>query len=128
MGQKVNPISFRLGTVKTWKSRWYASNKDFGVFLEEDLKIRDYIKKKLDFAGITDVIIERASEKIRILLRSSRPGVVIGRRGAEIEKLKEDLHALTKKQILLDVEEVKNQNQKIKKRNKILGGPSGTKS
>ena len=108
MGQKVNPISFRLGVIKTWKSRWFANSKNFGQLLEEDLKIRDYLKKKLDYAGITDVDIERASEKIRIILHTSRPGIVIGRRGAEIEKLKEDLNQLTNKNVLLDVEEVKN--------------------
>ncbi len=108
MGQKVNPISFRLGVIKTWQSRWFASNKNFGQFLEEDLKIRDYIKKKFDFAGITDVIIERASEKIRIVLHTARPGVVIGRRGAEIEKIKENIGKITGKNVLVDVEEVKN--------------------
>ena len=108
MGQKVNPISFRLGVIKTWKSRWFANKKNFGKFLEEDISIRTYIKKTLDYAGITEVEIERASEKVRIVLKTSRPGVVIGRRGAEIEKLKEDLSKITNKNVLLDVEEIKN--------------------
>ncbi|MCK5707209.1 MAG: 30S ribosomal protein S3 [Candidatus Aureabacteria bacterium] len=108
MGQKVNPISFRLGTIKTWSSKWFAESKNFGKLLEEDLQIRKYIKKKLDFASITEVLIERASEKVRVVLKSARPGVVIGRRGAEIEKIKEDLAKITKKNVLLDVEEVKN--------------------
>jgi small subunit ribosomal protein S3 len=108
VGQKVNPISFRLGVTKTWSSRWFANKKQFGQLLEEDVRIREYIQKKLDFAGITDIEIERASEKIRIILHTARPGIVIGRRGAEIEKLKEDLTNITKKNVFLDVEEVKN--------------------
>jgi small subunit ribosomal protein S3 len=108
VGQKVNPISFRLGVTKTWSSRWFANKKQFGQLLEEDGRIREYIQKKLDFAGITDIEIERASEKIRIILHTARPGIVIGRRGAEIEKLKEDLTNITKKNVFLDVEEVKN--------------------
>ena len=108
MGQKVNPISFRLGVIKSWESRWFANNKNFGDVLEEDLKIRDFLKKKLEYAGITRIDIERASERVRIILHTARPGLVIGRRGAEIEKLKDELTKITNKSILLDVEEVKN--------------------
>jgi len=108
VGQKVNPISFRLGVIKSWESRWFANNKNFGDVLEEDLKIRDFLKKKLEYAGITRIDIERASERVRIILHTARPGLVIGRRGAEIEKLKDELTKITNKSILLDVEEVKN--------------------
>ncbi len=108
MGQKVNPISFRLGVIKTWDSRWFANGKDFGSTLEEDLKIRDFLKKKLEYAGITKIGIERASERVRIILHTARPGLVIGRRGSEIEKLKEEINKITNKSVLIDVEEVKN--------------------
>ena len=96
MGQKVHPTGFRLAINKSWVSRWYAEN-DFGKFLQEDLKIRKYLKKKLYQAGISKIAIERATNKIRINIFTSRPGMVIGRKGAEIDQLKKELQGLTDK-------------------------------
>ena len=106
MGQKVHPIGFRLGINKTWVSRWYAEN-DFGKLLQEDLSIRKYLKKKLYQAGVSKIEIERATSKIRINIFTSRPGMVIGRKGAEIDQLKKELQALTDKEIYINIHEVK---------------------
>ena len=107
MGQKVNPIGFRVGVYKTWKSRWYADKKQYADLLHEDIKIRSIVKKKLYFTGVPKIIIERASNKCRIKIFTARPGIVIGRKGAEIEKLKEELAKVTQKEIQVDIEEVK---------------------
>ncbi len=107
MGQKVNPIGFRVGVYKTWKSRWYADKKQYADLLHEDIKIREIVKKKLYFTGVPKIIIERASNRCRITIFTARPGIVIGRKGAEIEKLKEELAAVTTKEIQVDIEEVK---------------------
>ena len=106
MGQKVHPIGFRLGINRTWVSRWYAEN-DFGKLLQEDLTIRKYLKKKLYQAGVSKIEIERATSKIRINIFTSRPGMVIGRKGAEIDQLKKELQALTDKEIYINIHEVK---------------------
>jgi len=106
VGQKVHPIGFRLGINKTWVSRWYAEN-DFGKLLQEDLTIRKYLKKKLYQAGVSKIEIERATSKIRINIFTSRPGMVIGRKGAEIDQLKKELQALTDKEIYINIHEVK---------------------
>ena len=106
MGQKVHPIGFRLGINKTWTSRWYAE-KEFGKLLQEDLTIRKYLKKKLSQAGFSKVEIERATKKIRINIFTSRPGMVIGRKGAEIDQLKKELQAITDKEIYINIHEVK---------------------
>jgi len=106
VGQKVHPIGFRLGINKTWVSRWYAEN-DFGKLLQEDLTIRKYLKKKLYQAGVSKIEIERATNKIRINIFTSRPGMVIGRKGAEIDQLKKELQALTDKEIYINIHEVK---------------------
>ncbi|KPJ61532.1 MAG: 30S ribosomal protein S3 [Deltaproteobacteria bacterium DG_8] len=107
MGQKVHPIGFRLGINKGWTSRWYAE-KNFGKLLQEDLTIRKYLKKKLYQAGISKVEIERATNKIKINIFSSRPGMVIGRKGAEIDQLKKELQNITDKEIYINIHEVKN--------------------
>ena len=107
MGQKVNPIGFRVGVYKTWKSKWYADKKQYADLLHEDIKIREIVKKKLYFTGVPKIIIERASNRCRITIFTARPGIVIGRKGAEIEKLKEELSAVTSKEIQVDIEEVK---------------------
>lgn len=107
MGQKVNPIGFRVGVTQDWKSRWFAEKKDFGEFLGEDLKIRKYIKNKLSFAGVSKILIDKSSDKIKITIASSRPGIIIGRRGEAIDKLKEEVGAFTDKEIHIDIEEVK---------------------
>ena len=106
MGQKVHPTGFRLSINKSWVSRWYAEN-DFGKFLQEDLKIRKYLKKKLYQAGISKITIERATNKIRINIFTSRPGMVIGRKGSEIDQLKKELQGLTDKEVHINIHEVK---------------------
>lgn len=106
MGQKVHPIGFRLGINRTWISRWYAE-KDFGKLLQEDLAIRKYLKKKLQQAGISKIEIERATKKTRINIFTSRPGIVIGRKGTEIDKLKKELLRLTDKEVFINIIEVK---------------------
>ena len=94
MGQKVHPFGLRLGYNKTWRSRWYAK-KDYGVLLHEDLRLKKELKKKLGHAGVSNVEIERAGNKIRITIYTSRPGIIIGRKGSEIDKLKADLQKRT---------------------------------
>src|SRR3989338_7871897 len=95
MGQKVHPISFRLGVNKTWSSLWYAGKKDFAKFLHEDLKVRKHVLKTFAQAAVAKVEIERASDKIRINIHTARPGVIIGRKGADIDRLREDLQVMT---------------------------------
>lgn len=108
MGQKVNPYVLRLGINRNWRSLWYADRKDFQNNVIEDSKIRAYIKKKFIQASVSYVVIERLAEKIKILIASARPGIIIGRRGADIEKLKADLSGLTKREMTVDVIEIKN--------------------
>ena len=108
MGQKVHPYSFRLGYIRTWKSRWFADKKSFPVFLREDLKIRKHVKAKLPTAAISSVEVERASDKLRVFIHTARPGIIIGRRGAEIDKLRDELQTMTGKQIFIDIKEIKN--------------------
>lgn len=110
MGQKVHPYGFRVGYIYDWKSRWFANKQDFPKLLLEDVKIRKYIKKALSTAAVSKIEVERASEKIRILIYTARPGIIIGRRGAEIEKLKEELRKITTKEILIDIKDIKNPN------------------
>jgi len=107
LGQKVNPIGFRITVTKDWRSKWYSGKKEFGDLLHEDLAIRKYIEKHLASAGIPDVTIRRDSNRVQITMRTSRPGIVIGRKGAEIDKHKEALMDITNKEILIDVEEIK---------------------
>ncbi len=110
MGQKVHPYGFRLGIVKGWKSQWFADKKTYADLLHEDFKIRKYIKKTLAQAAVANITIERAANRLRIKIHSARPGVIIGRRGAEIDKLKEELQGITQKEIFIDIAEVKNPN------------------
>jgi len=107
MGQKTHPIGLRVGVTKDWRSKWYADKKEFGTLLSEDRKIRDLLKNRLEGAAITDLRIERHMGRCRITIHTARPGVVIGRRGAEIEKIKEDLSRLTNKEIHVDIQEVR---------------------
>lgn len=106
MGQKVHPLGFRLGITRTWNSRWY-SQKEYGDFLLEDLKIRDYIKKRLSQASISQIEIERAAGKIRLIIHTARPGIVIGQKGAEIEKLRREILKLTDKEVIVDIKEIR---------------------
>jgi small subunit ribosomal protein S3 len=107
MGQKTNPIGFRVGVTKDWRSKWYAEKKEFGKLLSEDRKIRDVLKKKLESASVPRILIERAATRCRITIMTARPGVVIGRKGAEIDKLKEELSHMTGKEVYVDILEVK---------------------
>src|ERR1043165_8098265 len=107
MGQKVNPIGFRVAVNKDWRSKWYSDKKDFGKLLTEDRKIRDLLKRKLETASVPRILIERAANRCRITILTARPGVVIGRKGAEIDKLKEELSLMTGKEIYVDIQEVK---------------------
>ncbi|MBU0730015.1 MAG: 30S ribosomal protein S3 [Proteobacteria bacterium] len=106
MGQKVNPIGMRLNIVRTWESTWYA-DRDYAKFLLEDQKIRKYIKKRLYHAGVSKMKIARTGEKLKIKLHTARPGIVIGKKGAEIEALKADLDKLTNRQCHVDIQEIR---------------------
>jgi len=106
MGQKINPIGLRLGINKTWDSRWYAG-ADYGDKLHEDFKIRAYVKKALNQAGISKVVIERPSKKCNVSIHSARPGVVIGKKGADIDKVKKDIQKLTKDEVNVNIIEVR---------------------
>lgn len=107
MGQKVNPIGLRTGVIRNWESRWYANKKEYRKNLHEDLEIRKLIKDKFFHAGIAKVEIERASNRAKITIWTARPGIIIGRKGSEIESLKKLLEKKTGKQILINIEEVK---------------------
>src|SRR6058998_799432 len=107
MGQKTNPIGLRVAVNKDWRSKWYAGKKEFGKLLTEDRKIRDLLKKRLETASVPKILIERAATRCRITILTARPGVVIGRKGAEIDKLKEELSKMTGKEIYVDIMEIK---------------------
>ena len=106
MGQKVNPIGLRLGIVKTWESRWYAGKK-YADYILEDFNIRNFIKKKLNHAGIARIEIERSAKRVRLRIFTARPGIVIGKKGSEIERLKKDLESLVSQEVLIDIQEVR---------------------
>ena len=106
MGQKVNPIGLRLGIVKTWESRWYAGKK-YADYIFEDYNIRRFIKKKLYHAGISRIEIERSAKRVRLRIYTARPGIVIGKKGSEIELLKKDLEKLVSQEVLIDIQEVR---------------------
>jgi small subunit ribosomal protein S3 len=106
MGQKINPIGLRLGINRTWDSRWFA-RKEYGNLLHEDLRLRKYLMTRLNQAGISKVVIERAAKKARVTIHTARPGVVIGKKGAEVDKLRDELAHLTGKEVGINVEEIK---------------------
>lgn len=106
MGQKVNPIGLRLGGIKTWSSLWF-SEKNYVAYLHEDLKLREYLKKKLYPAGISKIEIERAANKAKVNIYTARPGIIIGRKGSEIEKLKADLEKMTAGEVIVNIMEVR---------------------
>ncbi len=106
MGQKVNPHGLRVGIIKDWDSKWYAE-ADFAAFLKEDSDIRKYLKKRLYSAGVSDIEIERSSDRVKVIVHTAKPGVVIGKGGAEIEKVKNELQKLTGRKVLVDIKEVK---------------------
>ncbi|MGJ3243206.1 MAG: 30S ribosomal protein S3 [Opitutales bacterium] len=107
MGQKVNPIGFRLAVNRNWHSRWYSGKKEFPTNIEEDYRIREYLNRKLRYASVPRIFIERASNRVRIKIFTARPGIVIGRKGAELEKIKDELSRIIGKELLLDIQEVK---------------------
>lgn len=107
MGQKVHPFGFRLPVRRNWLSRWYADKKEFGLLVHEDEMIRRTLHEKLKFAAVPRIVIERASSRIRVKIFTARPGIVIGRKGGELEKIKEDLAKMTGKEVLLDIQEIK---------------------
>ncbi len=105
MGQKVHPYGFRLGYNKTWRSRWFAK-QGYADLLHEDLKLKEVLRQRLKAAGISSVEVDRPGNKLRITIRTSRPGIIIGRKGAEIEKLKQELHQRTNREVFIDIQEV----------------------
>jgi small subunit ribosomal protein S3 len=107
MGQKINPIGLRLGINRTWDSRWYAGRKEYGRLLQEDLKIREYVAKTRRQAGISKVVIERPHRKCRITIHSARPGILIGKKGSDIEKLRGELATMTTSEVHLNIVEVR---------------------
>ena len=108
MGQKVNPIGLRLGVNRTWDSRWFADGSDYAKLLHEDLKIREFVHKKLGSqAGISKIIIERPAKKARITIHTARPGVVIGKKGSDIEKIKKNLMKITESEVNVNIKEIK---------------------
>lgn len=108
MGQKVHPFVQRVGFIRMWHSRWFAKPKDFAGFIEEDYRIRKIIKGRFKQSAISKIIIERLAERVKIKISSARPGIIIGRHGADIEQLRQDLNNFVKKELSIDVEEVKN--------------------
>jgi len=107
LGQKVNPIGLRVTVNKNWRSRWYSEKKTFGDFFHEDLMIRDCVKKRLENAAVPDVLIERYANRVRVTVYTARPGIVIGDKGQEVERLREELSETTGKEIYLDIKEIR---------------------
>jgi small subunit ribosomal protein S3 len=105
MGQKVHPIGFRLGFNKTWRSRWYA-DKDYADLLHEDLKLKRDLKKRFAHAGVSRVDVERAANKLKITIATSRPGIIIGRKGQEVDKLKQEIQKNTGKEVFINIQEI----------------------
>ena len=106
MGQKVNPVGFRIGVTHAWGSRWFAKKRNFGAYLVEDQKIRETVKQKLAEAGISKIFIERFANRVRVTLFSARPGVIIGRKGGDVEAIRAELEKMTKKEVYLEIKEV----------------------
>ncbi len=106
MGQKVHPLGFRIGITENWRSRWFAGKQQFGRLLVQDQHIRKFIKKEFEFAGIPKIEIERDMQRVHIFLYTSRPGVIIGRKGAKVDKLKEDLESVCGQEVKLEIHEV----------------------
>jgi len=107
LGQKTHPIGLRLGIIKTWNSRWFTSDKNFADLVYEDMMVKRYINRRLDNAGIANICISRAPKRVSVDIHTSRPGIVIGRKGAEVDKLREELQLLTRKDIMLNIIEVR---------------------
>lgn len=114
MGQKVNPIGLRLGVIRTWDSRWYAKGQQYFENLHEDIKLRKYLTKKLKHAGIAKIEIERAAKKVKVIISTARPGVVIGKKGTGIDSLKADVQKLTPNEVFLSIQEVRKPDMDAK--------------
>ena len=123
MGQKVSPIGLRIGINKNWESNWYASNKDFAKFLNNDVKIRKFLEKKLKDAAVSSILIERTSKKTEVIINTAKPGVVIGHGGDEIEKIKKELSKLVNEDVQISIMEVKRAI-----RNTMKAGAKGIKT
>lgn len=108
MGHKVSPLILRIGFIRQWHSRWFAKAKDFPLFIQQDVKIRKFIKSKFKQAAISKIVIERLAEKIKIRIFSARPGIIIGRHGSDIERLRSDLNSLVKNELSIDIHEINN--------------------
>ena len=108
MGQKVNPVGFRLPVNRAWRSKWFAQKKNFGAFLVEDNAIREFVKKRLSEAGLSKIIVERYANRVRVTLMSARPGVIIGRKGQDVDKIRDELSKMTKKEVYLEIKEVRD--------------------
>jgi small subunit ribosomal protein S3 len=106
LGQKVNPIGLRLGIVKTWESRWFADKK-YGEYIQQDSKLRTFVKKKLFHAGVSRIEIERSAKRIRLRIYTARPGIVIGKKGSEIERLKQEIEKTVSQEVMIDIQEVR---------------------
>jgi small subunit ribosomal protein S3 len=106
MGQKVHPVGLRLGIIKTWESRWFAK-KNYAALLHEDIKVRSIVKERLTHAGVSKIEIERAGQKAKVNIHTARPGIIIGKKGAEVDKLKKDLEAMTGKQMYINIQEIR---------------------
>jgi small subunit ribosomal protein S3 len=107
MGQKVNPVGLRLGINRTWDSRWYAGRNEYAKLLHEDLQIRDYLRERLAQAGVARIVIERPAKKARVTIHTARPGVVIGKKGADIELIRKDLQKMTGNEVALNIIEIR---------------------
>jgi len=108
MGQKVHPFILRIGIIRTWHSRWFAKPKDYAKFIQQDYRIRKFIQKRFKQAAISKIVIERLANRLKIRIFSARPGIIIGRHGADIERLREDVSGMVQNEISIDIEEVKN--------------------
>jgi small subunit ribosomal protein S3 len=108
MGHKVSPLLLRIGFIRQWHSRWFAKPKDFPLFIMQDFKIRKFIKSKFKQAAISKIVIERLAERIKIRIFSARPGIIIGRHGSDIERLRSDLNGLVKNELSIDIQEINN--------------------
>jgi len=106
LGQKTHPYGLRLGIIKTWRSRWY-SEKEYANYLQEDLRIRSYVKNRLIHAGVSSVEIERKSNRVHVVIATARPGIVIGKKGAEIENLRKDLHKFSDREVSITIQEIR---------------------
>lgn len=107
MGQKVNPVGLRVGVIRTWDSRWYAKGSNYAENLHEDFKLRKYIKDKLKHAGVAKIEMERAAKKLKVIISTARPGVVIGKKGTGIDSLKADIQKLTNSEVFVNIQEVR---------------------